>query len=590
MCLQVSSMSPRKKKRNRPASQKKKPQGMIGAPETKTKTAMQLAMEAATANLQEKDSTNNRDYRHKAKSAEPEISTSGIKKISNSKVTVTRTKPSQEKKPQPTIKRRAAPPARTPSPRRVRSLEVNDKTIINERFVSKEKRSKYIKPNGGMIWPQEGGELDLVIGLDFGTAYTKVVVQEPAGEFAWAIPFTDNLLNPYLLPSMVIERDGAFSLDGDGEIHSALKLPLLLKSPPREHALKVVSFLALVIRHVCSWVDENKKAELRGLAPLWSIHLGLPAENLEDNQLVHSFKTVLMASALLAITRNSKITTGKAKVALGSAHSGLQVKNGNLPIHADQVGVLPEVAAQIFGYVRSDAWDHNRPQFMLVDIGGGTVDAAIFNVTKQDSEHRFSFFKSTVLPLGSTLLHRDRLRWLIDQLEGKPRQDLIEGLGELLASFNLIESIPDNIDEYLENADFIPDTVDKRFQEGYETALWRDINFVRTKINPEREQWKNFPFLLTGGARDVDIYKKFIAQVRRAKNYHVDLQEIEMRKPENLESPGLSSADYHRISVAYGLSFLNLGKILTPENVKDLYWGMSPEKDDGASSDWRFDR
>lgn len=46
---------------------------------------------------------------------------------------------------------------------------------------------------------------------------------------------------------------------------------------------------------------------------------------------------------------------------------------------------------------------------MLVDIGGATVDAAIFNVVIEKDEYAFKFFRSSVSLNGARLLHTSRL-------------------------------------------------------------------------------------------------------------------------------------------------------------------------------------
>jgi hypothetical protein len=49
-------------------------------------------------------------------------------------------------------------------------------------------------------------------------------------------------------------------------------------------------------------------------------------------------------------------------------------------------------------------------------------------------------------------------------------------------------------------------------------------------------------------------------------------QAVELPKPDNIDAPKLGSAEYHRLAVAYGLSFsaMDLGKIVPPEAVTDI--------------------
>ena len=59
------------------------------------------------------------------------------------------------------------------------------------------------------------GETDLVMGIDFGTSNTKVVIMEPGSRRAYAIPFARNTDNPYLIPSRVAKLNGNYVIKGD---------------------------------------------------------------------------------------------------------------------------------------------------------------------------------------------------------------------------------------------------------------------------------------------------------------------------------------------------------------------------------------
>src|ERR1035437_6660727 len=57
------------------------------------------------------------------------------------------------------------------------------------------------------------GDIDMTVGLDFGTSSVKVVVRDSARR-AFAIPFfMDTMSNPYLMPSRLYEFNGLFQLD-----------------------------------------------------------------------------------------------------------------------------------------------------------------------------------------------------------------------------------------------------------------------------------------------------------------------------------------------------------------------------------------
>lgn len=424
----------------------------------------------------------------------------------------------------------------------------------------------------------EEDEIDLVIGLDFGTAFTKVIVQEPDSERAWAVPFTTDSSNPYLLPSHVYLYNNLFGLQKEGETQANLKLVLLQKSPETSHYLNAAAYLALVIRHAMQWTLQNKSDEFAGMTPYWSVNIGIAAENLENQDLVERFRKLLWCGLLLAKDHVSDVTIDRVASTLqmidkaqASGEDAVELSD-SVTVYQDQAGVYPEIAAQIFGYIRSDRWDRRLPKFMLVDIGGGTVDASIFNVTVTgDHEYQFNFFSSMVEPLGASLLHKARLNWLRGHLSPCKAASRIDAtLMKLEQSYTSCELIPDRINDYLENAKFPKDTVDKAFYRKYSEKLWRDlICVVKQQIDPKSVQWRSLPFLLCGGGRNVELYRKLVKALNRSSSTEVKLHELVMEKPDNLSAPSLSTEDYQRLSVAYGLSFLNIGKILTPDTIAE---------------------
>ena len=66
----------------------------------------------------------------------------------------------------------------------------------------------------------DSGDVELVIGLDFGTSCTKVIIQDVATRTAYAVPFAteSDPTGTYLLPTIVsLDDQGNFSLDRRGK-------------------------------------------------------------------------------------------------------------------------------------------------------------------------------------------------------------------------------------------------------------------------------------------------------------------------------------------------------------------------------------
>ncbi len=101
-------------------------------------------------------------------------------------------------------------------------------------------------------------------------------------------------------------------------------------------------------------------------------------------------------------------------------------------------------------------------------------------------------------------------------------------------------------------------------------CLLEQLKYVLTEINPGfKNSRRNYPVILAGGGSTNSLYKGLLKS--GTVFLQVGTEALQLPKPDNLEVPGLALPDYHRISVAYGLSFDNLGKVLTPNDIKELH-------------------
>lgn len=417
------------------------------------------------------------------------------------------------------------------------------------------------------------GEVELFIGLDFGTSFCKVVVQEPSRPQAWAIPFSANEHNPYTLATKLWERDGAFYLDPVGTAFSNLKMALFGEGVTPVDVIRATGFVALVIRHAKNWSWKHKADEFPGQVPLWQVNLGIPARNFENTRLVERFKKILWAGMVLAENQSraiSRVDVIEAISAVETAPSGKGARitmNNYGTVYHDQVNVYPEIAAQIYGFLRSEYRDPNQNTFMLVDVGGGTVDAALFHVFQQkNGETTFIFKASAVEPLGVYMLHRERIHWFLDQLSKKGLcPEIVNKLRDLIANNWMPDEVPGLISQYLTGVQYPEHTSDKVFYNSFSSMLWYDIIMAaKQKATGVEAKGTRTQFLLSGGGRTIALYKRFINLINSSKSSsQLRLHPIEMGVPRALQAQHIGISEFHRLSVAYGLSFSKIGEIIT---------------------------
>ena len=451
-------------------------------------------------------------------------------------------------------------------------LEINHNSSLNPQLLQNTKPKKntisVLSSNKTQKYSNSSDGVDLVMGIDFGTTYTKVVIQETGSGKSWAIPFTEDQINSYLLQSNVFLTEKFYSLDGDNSQRiSELKMPLIEGNYSDEHLEHVYAYLALVIRHARSWFLDNVASTFYGNEFDWFYKMGLPAENHDKKELVSIYKLVLTNAVKLSLASTDRINQTEID-------SFIQTNTANNIEH--YCNVHPEIQAQLGGYTRSDRWDSRRVKVMMVDIGGGTVDASIINVTKHGYEEQFNCLKTKVSSLGVYILHKLRLDWL--EKSAYESAESVDGLIQDIKHAKHVSinqpTFPDTIMDYIDHAKWPDDfSIDKVFYEAFRSLVYEDIIAeVKTKIDIRNsEQWKNLHFILCGGGSLHSLYKI----IKSDQNLDI----VVLQKPSILEAD-IRDEEYHRLSVAYGLSFMEQGWFVNPSEIE-------PMAEDAKSTDYR---
>jgi hypothetical protein len=414
----------------------------------------------------------------------------------------------------------------------------------------------------------------LVVGLDFGTSSTKVVIADRTMHAAYAVPFMDAVgVAAYLLPSALIENEaGTFALGGGGVRHADLKLAMLQDLSNDAACAKVCAFLALVIRNARAWLFETKADQLMGADILWSLALGQPADQVVSARHREHFEHLSKVAWQLAST------PGDLPV-----EAALKAWRDRLRLNLDdelEVRPMAELSAQIHGFVSSSHFDSRHPNiYLLVDVGAGTVDATLFRVRKdRGGTVSFEFFTHGVELLGAANLNRARLRWWTSQLQDLAR-DLDDGSGTTAADIAQTIQEMDRLRLPTEFRGQYPDSfhryvrgVDVQFEGGAKTPDEHFHQLLRNQVAGKvlYGAWKqqllnedairNMPFFLCGGGARHAFYASLKARLQRTPGCTwLSAQARRLAMPTNLTAPGVAHTDYDRLSVAYGLSQLNPG-------------------------------
>ena len=410
-------------------------------------------------------------------------------------------------------------------------------------------------------------EREVAIGLDFGTSSVKVVIGDFGSTLAYAVPFcNEDGIGHYLLPSRLYEEGGAFSLYEGNEIHSDLKLSLLAEPANEIFQQRVVGFLALVIRQARGWLFTEHLDDYRNTHIRWKLVLGLPtAFHLED-ELSRLFRRIALA-AWIAAAMEKDISQDIAAMAIAMAERG----STNIPNDVE-VDVVPEIAAQIYGFVSSTSFDKNAANhYLMVDVGAGTIDASLFHVKRgKGGRWNFEFYTSVVEPNGAMNLHRDRVNWWQEQLTvGSAPKDLIDSLSRVKFATDQQFAIPESYEVYFEGIEAV--FANKVLTPDHEFFMKRVVSQVRGKsywraghenfLLPQ--QLRGIPVYLCGGGMRMKFYDALEAQLKHAPGVSwLQANRRSLDVPWNLIAEGLLPAEYDRLSVAYGLSLLEVGSVI----------------------------
>lgn len=416
---------------------------------------------------------------------------------------------------------------------------------------------------------------DIVIGFDFGTSCTKIVLQDPVLRRAFAVNFGEKgyQSNSYLLPTKL-----RFSKQGECRIAGlnkpgggGLKLQLMrnpertarinCSEPVRTSVSALASaYIALVVQQARLWFFKNFQNEYGMHRIRWHLNLGIPTPNYDDQKVNGAFLGAARAGWWLSI-QESPITVKSANAAIEN------IKRGKLELglHPDLINVVPEVAAEVASYARS--YQREPGLHMIVDVGASTMDIATFRLESGEEEYEYWFLWAEVCGESCRRLHHCRIKYTSKHLGN--------WLAELQKIDETLAQIPRSHEDYVPpEADL--DEVDRDFLDKAKRAISRVAAITYTKRDPNAQEWKSgVPLFLCGGGSNLSIFSEQLIKEVEENLSGYKMAKFKTRflsKPDNLQADGLLKNEYHRLAVAFGLSFFydDIGKTVPPSQMKDV--------------------
>ena len=410
----------------------------------------------------------------------------------------------------------------------------------------------------------------LIIGLDFGTAFTKVVIRETSVAYAISFDEFSDPQNPYLLPGIFsIDQQNCCSLGKRGnrvDVIDNLKMRLLQRKPDNVVdgcIVECTAFLALVIQYVRHRFMENEYATYKSKTIDWIINVGIPTENFQNQNFLELYQKLIYVAWAVSISSDTLNMKDITKIVSDIFESPLSSHaTRDQLLHPEKIGVFPEFAAQMTGYVKSP---RRQPDLhILFDIGAGTTDLCIFNVTEDydEEQDKFPIFAQSVKHYGVNflILHRIeqsnyRGNWQISPHEQIPPNHIFASKIGISA-------------EEL-------DVLDEPFRAKVQGQVVAKLNYVKSDRYPLSPKWKEgIPLFLCGGGKKAELYSSLFSDMQDRPNPHL-ISVKSLPHPINLVAKQMPKNSYDRISVAYGLSFdpLDISNLIKEDQIDNISLG-----------------
>lgn len=398
-----------------------------------------------------------------------------------------------------------------------------------------------------------GHRREIYIGLDFGTAFTKVAVQFLDNIYPVDWDGVAKLKEKYLLPTEYSETSnfecflGQHPNSSPKGLHANLKRAFITNSISAGSIAKAGVFLALVLQYVRAWVYYHH-AEKLGAGPIgWYLNIGIPSDVLDKDKHAQHYKKLADIAWALSQKPHSEITFERASELL------TQPIKHNVDLR--EIAPIPELVAQLAGYSKSAS--KQKGLHALVDIGGGTVDMVTFNVHEANGDDVFPFFVSNVKALGS-------YAFLENRFQKFPIHET--ALGSDVQNILTAEAFSKNFGTPVRSIQEVDKQFFKTFQHEFETVLGTTYK----RRYPSSPNWKTgIRTFISGGGALIPGYPESIRSSHKPLNCPLIAMDLPPHpKVVNLE---MHRPNYSRISVACGLTFDSdsLGTIRPASEVDD---------------------
>lgn len=452
---------------------------------------------------------------------------------------------------------------------------------------------------------QNEQKLELNLGIDFGTSWTKVCLW---GSDVGSVPIVIDL-GEKEDPNMGMFPDGVGVLPDFKQVTKSLKMQLNSlsylevkkntkaipsdnqKSFSLEKVREIENLCAYFLSQVISTAkksfeeSKNGKERLKNKIPEWSANLGVPVKY-ADSPVLAYFHRVLHLALFLSNQKTDKLTYGELKKILQEPRSNY-IQQFNLEDHLENLDL--ETLKDFVLRLRSEekntvlseleaitrALDNVEGTYFVFDIGGGTVDATSCYL-KAKGEPDFYYTSLEEIGINTVPLPENKV---FDEA-----QETLQHIGDLSATLPIAQRSwrPFKSGDYRSNKYHISkEAVEEKLKSntGKEKS-YLEMILCQQKIHQQvgdvvistknNTGFTNFVFVLVGGGADSRFYRDTIKATWECFKQGMagippykfgDFENPRKKdKEKGLDMNGFSDKYFQRYLVAFGLCILDSEK------------------------------
>ena len=418
---------------------------------------------------------------------------------------------------------------------------------------------------------EDNFDLDINLGIDFGTGYTKVCFRDLARDRSEVVTFAELTQGQLDLAATLMPTRLAILTDGtlltglteaeweanDKPIQKQIDyikmrlaaIDLRPQNKEDEWRLEQIPeldddgtveslcayYLSRVIARSQQWITQNRPDLFTNQTVRWSVNIGVPVEYC-DSPALKRFEKVL---ALAWLLKSTDVDTSVLNIEqLNQLIEHLQQwMDSNKTMDELDCTTTPEIVAAMWSFINSRQAQEGFYTFF--DIGDGTLDGAAFIFNRTDGDRQVDCYIGQVEPLG------------VSAFVEKTASELNQSPDEVRQSLGAESSVL--------QAKMQQSSTRKRVQKMVANVVMsgNEKHSQIRKYSVSQDIGENLKVFVGGGGSNTAFFPQTIHATHSDFNQDsADIPPYEIKQiptPTDLSVNGLDQKDFNRFAIAYGL-------------------------------------